>query len=410
MRILQVNKFYYRRGGADHHFLDLCDLLEKHGEAVIPFSMLDERNEPTPYSDYFVSNIELGHVGLSNIFRAGRVLYSFEAKRKITRLIADVEPEIAHLHLIYHHLSPSILPPLKKAGVPVVMTIHDWKAICPNYSLFTEGKPCVRCRGGHYWQSTRHLCMRHSLLRSAMSTVEAYFHHFRRYYEDYIDLLIAPIDFVKEMFVFFGWPENKIVVLPHFLAEDFIRLKKPTSPPVRPRFIYAGRLAPEKGIEQLVETWLKEKIAGGLDIFGEGPLGEKIRSMVAAGGRKDIVCHGAIGRDELAKRLPNYTAMIMPSVWYEIFGLAAIEAFARGVPVVASQRGSLVELVETSKAGVLFEWEKGPDSLPRALERLYANLEGYRQRAIDYMEGHHQAEEYYAALKNIYFKLAAGGK
>lgn len=410
MKILQVNKFFYRRGGAEQHFFDLRDLLTSRGEEVIDFSMRDKRNEPSPFAEYFVANREFGRTNWRTLARPCKIIYSGEAKRKISRLIKATRPEVAHLHLIYHHLTPSILVALKKANIPTVMTIHDWKPLCPNYHLYTEGRPCVRCRGGHYWQAARHRCLRGSLPASALVALEAYYHHFRRYYEDYIDLLIAPSDFAKEMFVLFGWPEEKIEVLPHFLPAAIKPVSVPPPLPEERRFAYVGRLSPEKGVDRLVDFWIKEKIRYPLDLYGDGPLyetlGRALKKNSAAA--KKIRRLGRAPREQILARLDDYAAVIMPSVCYETFGLTAIEAWSRGVPVVANQLGSFVELLEKSGAGLLFDWSSGDRFLTEALEKIQSPA--YRQRAVAYIKNNHRPDEYYRRLKQIYERLIAAAR
>ena len=403
MTILQINKFFYRRGGADHHFLDLCDLLEEKGEKVVVFSMRDRRNRPSIYEKYFVSNVEYGSYNWKAIVRFFRIMYSFEAKRKLAALIVKEKPDVAHLHLIYHHLSPSVLVALKQAKIPVVMTIHDWKAICPNYSLFTEGSPCERCRGGRYIECARHRCMHQSAAQSYWATLEAYFHHAKKYYENYIDLLIAPSQFVKEKFVHFGWPEDKITVLRHFLPVGFPLTMTDPLPPPAPRFAYVGRLSVEKGIDRLVEWWIKNKIGCPLDIFGDGPLMKKITKITSETKTSGIVLHGQVSRETVYANLDDTTAVIMPSVGWETFGLTAIESWARGIPVVASDRGAFTELVNQSGAGLLFDWDK--NNLSEALIKAADPV--YRHKAVAYMNSNHFAGQYYDELKNIYRGLAS---
>ena len=178
MRILQINKFFYRRGGADIHFLDLGRLLESHGHEVIHFSAVDSRNEPSPYSKYFIPSIDLRarHGLLGGLKVAGHILYSTIAARKFEQLIKDTKPDIAHLHNIYRHLSPSILPVLKKYKIPVVMTLHDYKMICPNYKLYTQGAVCERCRKHKYYQAIFHRCIFDKTMPSAMAALEMSVH------------------------------------------------------------------------------------------------------------------------------------------------------------------------------------------------------------------------------------------
>lgn len=405
MKILQINKFFYRRGGADHHFLDLCELLEEKGERVSVFSMRDRRNRPSIFEKYFVSNAEYGRFNPRSFLQPFRILYSLEAERKISALIAKEKPEVAHVHLIYHHLSPSVLVALKKAGVPVVMTIHDWKALCPNYTLFTEGSPCERCLGGKYIQCYKHRCIKNSPSMSLFAAAEAYFHHAKKYYENYIDVLIAPSQFVKDEFVHFGWPEDKIRVLPHFLPLGFSVSSLPPAVPREQRFVYVGRLSPEKGADKLVSWWLNNEPKIKLDVFGDGPLMPKIAAMISESKATNIILHGQVPREEIYMGLEDATAVILPSVAWETFGLAAIESWAHGLPVVASNRGAYSELVKRSHAGVLFDWDK--DDLRSALN-LSADP-ALRGRALAYMNENHTTLDYYEKLMKIYRELMSAG-
>jgi len=401
MKILQVNKFFYRRGGADHHFFDLCDLLKKKGNEVVEFSMRDKRNDPSIYENFFVSHAEFGKLNVRSLVNSFRMIYSFEAKRKISALIKKEKPDIAHLHLFYHHLSPSILVALKKAGIPIVMTLHDWKAICPNYSLFTEGAPCERCKGGKYIECAKHRCVHNSLAQSAWASLEAYIHHAKKYYENYIDLYIAPSRFVKDKFIEFGWSEKKIKVLPHFLPSDFKIIDESYPAPNKPCFAYIGRLSKEKGIDRLVEWWIKNKKKDNLEIFGEGPLYEVTKKMIDNSGMKNIYLRGQTAKEKIFETARDITAVIMPSVGYETFGLTAIESMARGLPVVASNRGALSELIVSSGGGVLFDFDE--DNLNEALNK--SSDFNLRLNALNYIGSHHRPDDYYNELIKIYHQL-----
>ena len=153
MKILNINKFFYLRGGAERYYFALSKLLEDNGHKIIPFSMKEEKNFPSSYSKYFVDNLELGNAGLNIINKSIRPIWYKEAQKKLEALIKLEKPDIAHLHLIYHHLSPSILPILKKYNIPVVMTVHDYKLICPNYKLYTKNAVCKRCKGHKYYNA-----------------------------------------------------------------------------------------------------------------------------------------------------------------------------------------------------------------------------------------------------------------
>ncbi|MCX6782270.1 MAG: glycosyltransferase [Candidatus Magasanikbacteria bacterium] len=406
MKILEINKFYYRRGGADHHFLDLCDILRTKGDSVSVFSMKDKRNEPTPYSKYFVSNIEFGSFNFRSLLQPLRVIYSCEAARKLKRLIKDERPDVAHLHLIYHHLSPSVLSVLKKEKIPVIMTIHDWKPLCPNYLMFTEGAVCERCHGGHYHQCARHLCIHRSPMQSALASMEAYIHHAKKYYEEYVDSYIAPSEFVKQMFIKWGFPAGKIAVIPHFLPSSIKRVEAAVSAPKDPAFAYIGRLNEEKGIVILVEKWVSEKFPYSLHVFGDGPLLARLNNIINSANAKNIFLHGAMKREDISKYLRQMTALIIPSQWHEIFGLVAIEAWSQSVPIITSKFGALPELIKNSGAGLSVDINNGEftDALKKITDI------SYRQNAVEYMSGHHLPELYYPDLINVFRKAQASVK
>ncbi|MDO8626623.1 MAG: glycosyltransferase [Candidatus Magasanikbacteria bacterium] len=404
MKILQINKFFYRRGGAEQHMFDLIDLLEKNGHTAVPFASRHPLNEPSIYSGEFVAGADLSEVSWRSALLAPRVLYNFEAKRKLTNLIRLTRPDIAHAHLIYHHLSPSVLVALQKAKIPVVMTIHDWKPLCPNYLLYTENAPCTRCSDRQYIHATHHRCIKNKFWPSILSSFEAYFHHNRRYYEDYIDHLIAPSNFARDMFINFGWSADKITILPHFLTPEIKIAEVAEEASARaPEFAYVGRLSPEKGVKELVEYWIRAKVPYALHIFGEGPLYDFINALCLNSG--NIFMAGRFKRAELFNQLNRFTAVIIPSVFFETFGLVAMEALAAGVPVIAHRRGALPEIVTASKAGLLFDWSEAGTSLRLALDEMIKKRAIFSHHATQYMKHHHQSESYYKALMAIYQKL-----
>ncbi len=344
MNILNINKHYYMRGGAERYYFALTKLLEDHGHTVVPFSMQDERNFPSKYAKHFVSNLELGKPGLKQIKSIGRTVWSREARRALGALLDEVDIDIAHIHLIYHHISPSILPMLKERGIPVVMTLHDYKLICPNYLLYTEGKPCERCRGGRYYNAVLHRCLKNSAAVSAVAAAEVSIHKLMQVYENNVDIFIAPSEFVKNEFIKFGQDPHKIVVIPHFIDPSF--LQKHTPKKVEPYNVYFGRLSSEKGIDKLLETYYIYRPKLPLKIAGTGPLLPWIEQYIQARGLKNHVeLLGQLGTDDLRKVVANAQATIVPSRVYETFGFSALESIALGTPVVAFAMGGLTETV-----------------------------------------------------------------
>lgn len=407
MKVLQINKFFYPHGGAERHFFDVMNLLEEKGHEVIPFSMHDDRNVPSPYSKYFVSNVSFGKISPRTLIGAGRVLYSFEARKKLTQLIRDTKPDVAHVHLMYHHLSPSVLLALRDANIPVVMTIHDWQALCPNYSLYANGKVCTDCKKKSYRHVFFDKATQGSYLRSSVSAVAGWFHHHNRWYEDLVDRYIAPSHFAQELFYEYGWPKEQVVHIPHFLSVPPLTRTKEKK---QPYLLYAGRLYSEKGIDRLVELWGKEQLAYQLQIAGTGPLEDNIRSLISKYGLVDrVTLRGFLQQDELQETMRTAAGVIAPSLVYETFGLSVLEAFGQGTGVLVNETGAFTELSKESEAGLLFSWQKG-----NVAERIRQYMDHEKEWSVYGKRGQKfaqqfTAEAYYDKIIALYTSLQKHG-
>ncbi|HBX16116.1 MAG: group 1 glycosyl transferase [Candidatus Magasanikbacteria bacterium GW2011_GWC2_41_17] len=359
MRVLQINKFFYRRGGAETHFLDLCGLLKSRGHEVIHFSTADSRNEPSPYSAYFVPSIDLRakHGLLGGLKVAEHILYSCEAARQLEQLIKDTRPDIAHLHNIYHHLSPSILLVLKKYEIPVIMTLHDYKLICPNYKLYTQGEICERCKKHKYYQAILHRCIFDKIMPSALAALEMSIHKFWGVYEKNIDLFISPSIFLKNKLLEWGI-EKKIEVIPNFIS-SFESLRATCLPDRQERsnlfgdyLLYFGRLSEEKGLLTLI--WAMKNLPDvQLRIVGDGPLKEKLQNL--ADKPENVQLVGYKSGDELAQEIVGARAVVIPSEWYENYPVSILEAMNYGKPIIAANIGGLLEIVRDGVSGLLFQ-------------------------------------------------------
>ena len=170
LRILSVNKYYRPKGGAETIYLGEMEQLREAGHHVVPFSMKDEQNLPSDYDHFFVDNVDYEKPGLGNkIIASSKILYSFEARSKISSLLDQESFDIAHLHNIYHHLSPSILPVLARHRIPTVMTLHDLRLLCPAIHMLRQGQVCERCKGGRLYEAVAGRCVKDSLAASALA-------------------------------------------------------------------------------------------------------------------------------------------------------------------------------------------------------------------------------------------------
>jgi len=347
--LLAINNYYYRRGGAEVLFLEHNRMFENIGWQVVPFAMHHPNNLPSAWSEYFPDEIEFGaSYGLAGkLARASRVIYSLQARRRMHRLLHKVQPQIAHVHNIYHHLSPSFLPLLRKRGVPVVMTVHDLKLACPAYTMMSDGKPCERCRGGKLYNVAVHRCIKGSLALSSLVMVEAYAHRALRLYRDNVDRFVVPSRFLLEKLVQWGWPRERFVYIPNFVN---VGRFKPDSPPGR-RFVYCGGLIDLKGVATLVQAAALARQP--LTIVGSGPDEARLRALSKANGG-DVVFTGHLPKDAVARVMQEARAIVVPSECHENAPLSLLEAYAAGRPVIGSRIAGIPELVREDETGALY--------------------------------------------------------
>jgi glycosyltransferase involved in cell wall biosynthesis len=411
MKILHVNKFHYVRGGAETAYFALTDLLRTHGHDVIPFAMEDARNEPTPYSRYFVSNIDLrGETGgfAGSVGAAARLLYSREAERKIDRLIRDTKPDIAHLHNIYHQLSPSVLRALKRHDVPVVMTLHDYKLICPAYTLYANGSPCERCNGHRYYNAVLQSCVKGSRAKSAVCATEAYAHTVTGIYRRNVNFYLAPSRFLANKVVEFGFDPARVVYLPNYIDTAAI----PPSADAGAYILFAGRLEKVKGVATLLRAVHASASlqARELVIAGDGEQRAELEAYCRSAGLTNVRFLGHLSQAEMEPILAGAMFAVVPSEWYENAPLVVLEAAARGKVVVVSDIGGLPELVRDGETGVKFP-AGNADALRSALEALLAEPERTAEmgrRAREFMQEEFSADSHYERLFAVYARALAG--
>jgi glycosyltransferase involved in cell wall biosynthesis len=352
VKILQANKFHYVKGGAERYYLDVSRLLAEHGHDVVPFSTRDARNLPTPYARWFVHGVDYrGRLTPSARMReALHAIYSRETVRQVTGLVRETRPDIAHLHNIYHQLSPSLVTALHRLGVPMVQSLHDYKLICPGYLLMTHGEICERCKGGKYFNAVRHRCLLDSYPASIVGWVEASLHASLRTY-DKVARFLCPSRFLLEKFAEFGIPREKLVHFPYFLpVDDYAPAYAESN-----YFIYLGRLSREKGVATLLEA-LRERGGTRLTcrIVGEGPLEADLRRRARDWNLPRVEFSGYLQGETLQRAIREAAFTVVPSEWYENLPFAVLESFALGTPVVGARIGGIPEMVVDEETGRTF--------------------------------------------------------
>ena len=352
MHVLQINKFFYERGGTERYFFSVSRALEKRGHTVIHFSMQHPENLDSPYADYFVSQKDYANRGggFGDVPSGISFVRSREAAKNLARLIDETRPDVAHLHNIYHQITPSIIPVLRGARVPVVMTLHDHKLICPNYSLFDGESYCYRCRGGRFHRAAAVRCNEGSFKRSLLLSVEAYWQKLTRVY-DGVRFFLAPSRYLREMFLAEGYSTDRVVYLPPFVetGEDLggaaarERGEIAAARLAKRYILYFGRLGAEKGLFTLLEAVSRVDVP--LVVCGAGPLQGVLTERVARIGGGRVHFTGHLDKKELDGVVRAAAAVVLPSICAENAPYTVLEAMAAGVPTIVSNTGGLPELV-----------------------------------------------------------------
>ena len=346
MKILLANKFFFLKGGAETVFFQERELLIKQEFAVIDFSMEDERNFPSPFSDYFVPNID--YYDQKNLQQKIRnalfFVHSPVAVRNIERLIAKEKPEIAHLHNIYHQLTPSIIPVLKKHGVKVILTLHDCKLICPSYlALRSDGNICSLCEGRKFWNPFTTNCQ-DSRLQGFLLSAEALWHKWRGSYNG-VDLFLSPSRFIAD-FTSKRITPDRIKVLHNGIDVNEYQPNYEN----KGYAIFLGRLSKEKGVTTLLRANKMSSSNFPLKIIGTGPMLDKLNREYP-----EVEFMGFRSGQELKDLMANAAFIVVPSECYENCSMVVLEAMAMGKPVIGSRIGGIPEQIEDDKTGFLFE-------------------------------------------------------
>ncbi len=399
MKILLVNKFFYLNGGSETIFFQERDFLLKQGYDVVDFSMMDERNHPSPYIDFFVPNINYNSKGgiVQKLRQALSFIHSTVAIKKIEALLLQEKPQIAHLHNIYHQLTPSIIPMLKKHGVKVVLTLHDCKLVCPSYLALNlkNNEICVKCAGKKFWKAFTINCQG-SRIRGLLLTAEAMFHQWRNSYVG-VDLFLSPSRFLAGLLEQ-RIPPEKITVLHNGIDKSRYRPYYKDKGYV----LYFGRLSKEKGIETLLRAHQNLNPSIPLKIVGTGPLEAELRRKYP---RVDFL--GYQGGEKLNNLIANAAFVVIPSECYENCSMMVLESMAFGKPVIGSRIGGIPEQIEDGKTGLLFEMGN-ENELKEKMAFLYDN-QGVRQEmgqaARQKLENEYSLEHHCQGLLNIYSQL-----
>jgi glycosyltransferase involved in cell wall biosynthesis len=370
MRILQLNNLDRRDGGAETVTAHTGNLLRDAGHEVLHFA---------------------------GSHRPSQGVYSLRSRRALARLLRVTKPDVAHAHNVYGRLTLSVLDALDAAGVPTVLTLHDYRAVCPNGILLAPDGPCRRCVEGTVAHAVRFGCLHGSRYASAVAAVEVALNRRRGAYAK-ADVLICPSHTMERIVSEAGLPAGRLEVVPNAVRASAAPRGRP---PLPARFVFAGRLTPAKGLHTLLAAARRLPDGARVVVLGSGRQEAVVRRS-AAGFPVEI--RGAADAAEVRRELARATAVVVPSLWIENCPMAILEAGALGVPAVASDLGGMRELVADGHDGLLVPPGR-PAALAGALRTLAEDPElvaRLGERAWKRVWARHAPDGYRAAILSCY--------
>ncbi|OGH69753.1 MAG: hypothetical protein A2754_01720 [Candidatus Magasanikbacteria bacterium RIFCSPHIGHO2_01_FULL_47_8] len=401
MKILQANKFFYERGGAEKVMFETIRGLRERGHEVSEFSMVSPKNFISNYAGYFIRELpELKSAPslfaqwkiFSHLFR------SSEVERKLKALVLAAKPEVAHLHNIYHQLSASTFVSLKKMKVPMVLTLHDVFPLCPNHSLLygeTMGEKYYKKK---LYNCLRYKCIDNKFLPSLAGTLEAYYYRLKKIW-DMVDLFICPSQFMKDKMIEYGFPGKKMRVIPNPFS-----LGAEQAPPLGNKVVYLGRIHYEKGIKIFMEA-VKELSGYPALVAGSGPEDVWVNSYIAEHRLQNVDRRGWVSGPSWEAVMREAKVIVVPSLFFENCSLTILEALSHGRLVVAVDRGGNREMIIDGVTGFLAQPEDPTDlarAIKKAMELPAAEAAEMIQRAQALIAKNHNPEQYFKKLLNVY--------
>jgi len=378
MKIIQITNLHRFRGGADVVAEENARLLERRGHKSI-FLTRDSRL------------LGRGTVGRMRAFVNG--LYSGSGRRLVADALEQHKPDVVHVHEVYPFFSPWIMKDCRRAQTPVVLTCHDYRLTCPIAIHLHNHEICELCAGGReHWCFLKNC--RGNRLESLAYALRTTVARKWKLFLDNVTVYTTPTKFVKRRLIDAGFPADRIFVIPHTIAAPDSEVNTSRNSYIA----YAGRISPEKGIETLLAaariTGLKVRVAGD---HSQAP-------GLVKGAPPNVECLGPLDRTEVGRFYQNARFTVFPSLWYETFGLVAAEAMSYGLPVVASNRGGVVEVVEDGVTGLLFE-PGNPDDLANKMKRLWEDADLCRrmgQAGREKVLREYSEDVYYERLIAVY--------
>jgi glycosyltransferase involved in cell wall biosynthesis len=394
MKILSIHNHYQQPGGEDTAVELETAMLREAGHEVIEYRR----------SNREVTRFTLGQKALL----PQQMIWSTAAHADVRTLVVRHRPDVAHFHNIHFMISPSAYYACQELSVPVVQTVHNYRLLCPAANFLRDGRVCEDCLGKRVpWPGVLHACYRNSRLQTSMVAASLTVHRWRRTWVEQVNRYIVLTEFLRQKLIQGGIPDRLLAIKPNVLHPDpgFDHLAGEEGN----YLLYVGRLSEEKGIHTLVDAWRRyahtEQPMPTLRIVGEGPL----RRLVATAGHElpSLEFLGQQERSSVLALMRRAKALIFPSICYEVLPLVILEAYAVGLPVIASDLGSAASLIEPGMTGLHFRHGDSEDLAVKIAWMAMHDRErdSMRLRARAEFEGKYTVQQNHRTLVEIYTSL-----
>ena len=407
MNILVVNWTLYPSGGDWTYVENIIRLYEDKGHHVVPFAMKDERNRETPYNQYFIENIDYKKVNKRSLVAGIKVvmksIYSTEAQQNLERLLTDVKIDFAHINVIHHYITPTILKILKKRNIPIIWTFHEYTPLCPDSIFVSNGQICERCYGGRFYNCFTHACKKGSYLASAVAALESYVHEYLNYYE-LVDYYVCASKFQLEKYKQFNFFNDKLVQLYHgYNYSEVDKVLEAKTPRTERYVVFVGRLEKIKGIYTLMAAIRLLNTPIKFKIVGDGTQEAELKAFKTMHNLNNVEFLGKKTQHETLQIINNAEFSICPSECYEVLGFTVVEAMALGKPVIGAKIGAIPEMVIDNYTGMLFT-PGDAEQLAQKIDQLYNNkqiVELLGRNAYEHIRQIINNEHHYEGLKKL---------
>lgn len=408
MKVLLINNYLYRRGGAEVVFLNTGELLKSKGHEVIYFSQAWDENIPCDDAKYFPKGIDTKSKRFSDKLRGvGNYFRNRTAAKNLEKFIKAEKPEIAHIHNLWGGISGSIFKVLKKYNIPIVHTVHDYRMVCPGYA-FKNGKNeiCEKCKGKKFYRCISNRCSKGSLLMSTLMCLEMYNRNYFMNPVNNIDsfMFVSKFSYKKHLQYAPKFEKKHCVTMYNFQDAEVLAEADKTLDTFDNYYLFYGRLSYEKGIKTLISAFADKRQLK-LKIVGTGPLEKELKQLCIDKNATNIEFLGYKTGKKLYDLIKNAKFVCVPSECYENNPMTIIESYTLRTPVVGACLGGIVEIIEEGRTGYKFK-PGDTDDLKRAIETTekiteeeYAKM---KEDAEAFAEKNFGKENYYTRLMELY--------